>query len=115
MIRFLFRQPRPWKLVLLLSLIYLLVIFLINRADPEVFVMPGDCFSECVGRSECVDEDTDTEYDEGYDGQFAYYIAQGPADAPDCLDVPAYRLQRILLPALGMVLSLGQTALLPWV
>ncbi|NDJ79260.1 MAG: DUF2029 domain-containing protein, partial [Chloroflexi bacterium] len=32
-----------------------------------------------------------------------------------CLDVPAYRLQRILLPALGMVLSLGQTALLPWV
>src|SRR5690606_36436901 len=29
-------------------------------------------------------------------------------------DIPAYRFQRILLPALGMVLSFGQDALIPW-
>ena len=50
----------------------------------------------------------------GYDGQFAYYIARDPGGSPPCLDAPAYRMQRILLPVLARVLSLGQTALIPW-
>jgi hypothetical protein len=107
---------RPWTLVLIASLLYLGAIFILNDVDPVVFVTPGECFSQCVGRdgTDCHDEATGTDYSEGYDGQFAYYIARDPLDAPDCLDVPAYRMQRILLPALGMVLSFGQDGLVPW-
>ena len=51
----------------------------------------------------------------GYDGQFVYYIARdGLASIPH-LDTPAYRLQRIGLPILGRVLSLGRVELVPWV
>lgn len=105
-----YTRLRPWSVVLLLSVIYLGVIFTANDADPEVFVTPGECFSRCAGAdgTACA---PDTE---GYDGQFAYYIARNPAGSPPCLDVPAYRMQRILLPALGRVLSVGQDAAIPW-
>jgi hypothetical protein len=101
---------RPWMIVLIFTLVYLAVLFVANDADPKVFVTLGDCFKQCNRNngSQC------TKDDEGYDGQFAYYIARDPSDAPDCLDVPAYRYQRILLPALGRVLSLGQAPLIPW-
>lgn len=53
---------------------------------------------------------------EGYDGQFAYYIAFDPH--PDRvasrLDVPAYRYQRILYPLLARFLGLGKPNLIPW-
>ncbi len=102
---------RPWTVVLLLSLVYLSVIFAINDGDPLAFVTLGECFSACAGA-----DGTDcAEGTEGYDGQFAYYIARDPIASPDCLDVPAYRLQRILLPALGRALSLGYAPLIPWV
>src|SRR5690606_30249293 len=53
------------------------------------------------------------------DGQFNYFIARDPAGAPAFIaqgeDFPTYRYQRILLPALGWVVSLGgQPALIPW-
>ncbi len=52
----------------------------------------------------------------GYDGQFNYYIAEipNPAAVTDHLDVPAYRYQRILLPLLVSLLSLGNHAVVPW-
>ena len=102
---------RPWTVVLLLNLIYLSAIFVANDADPLAFVTLGECFSTCA-RADGTDCPEGTE---GYDGQFAYYIARDPARSPDCLDAPAYRLQRILLPALGRALSLGYAPLLPWV
>lgn len=101
---------RPWFLVLILSLVYLGVIFAVNDADPKAFVTLGECFSQCTG----ADGEQCAEGTEGYDGQFAYYLARDPAGSPDCLDVPAYRAQRILLPALGRAASLGQDALVPW-
>jgi hypothetical protein len=103
------RTLRPWLLVLILSLVYLAVIYGVNDADPKAFVTLGDCFSQCTGQTECEGDE------EGYDGQFAYYIARDPKGSPDCLDVPAYRAQRILLPALGRLFSLGNEALIPWV
>ncbi len=103
------RSFRPWMLVLLLSLIYLGVILVTNHGDAKVFVTLGDCFKQCAGHT------CDDDADEGYDGQFAYYIARDPAGSVDCLDVPAYRMQRILLPALGRLLSLGIVPLIPWV
>ena len=54
---------------------------------------------------------------EGYDGQFNYYLAKNlsPQALEGQLDVPAYRYQRILLPVLAMMLSLGIEGWLPWV
>jgi hypothetical protein len=53
---------------------------------------------------------------EGYDGQFAYYIAlqPDPQAVSPLLDVPAYRYQRILLPIASRALALGKPALIPW-
>ena len=59
---------------------------------------------------------TDPQGSEGYDGQFVYYIARDPSpqSVAAYLDVPAYRYQRILLPLLARLLSLGNADLLPW-
>ncbi len=54
--------------------------------------------------------------EQGYDGQFAYFLALDPD--PDRvrphLDVPAYRYQRILYPALARLLALGRADWIPW-
>jgi hypothetical protein len=54
---------------------------------------------------------------EGYDGQFVYYLARdlNPQTVAAYLDVPAYRYQRILLPLIARMLSLGNGMVLPWV
>jgi hypothetical protein len=53
---------------------------------------------------------------EGYDGQFAYYIAASPnpKDVTTQLDVPAYRYQRILYPLTARALALGIAEVIPW-
>lgn len=59
----------------------------------------------------------DTEHpDAGYDGQFVYYMARDldPQRVQVYLDVPAYRYQRILLPLLARLLSLGDPSVIPW-
>lgn len=60
--------------------------------------------------------DNDPDGTQGYDGQFAYYIAvePDPEIVASRLDVPAYRYQRILLPALARTLALGQERWIPW-
>ncbi len=94
---------RPWHIVLLLSLVYLIAVFLLNGADARVFVTLGTRFTE-----------GDPAGTEGYDGQFTYFIAVDPSGAAALIDVPAYRYQRILLPVLARLLALGQLALIPW-
>ena len=95
---------RPWFIVTIACLVYALVLVAVNDGDPLTLVTIGTRFSEGI-------EDGT----EGYDGQFVYYIASDPSNAAPLLDVPAYRFQRILLPALGMAFSFGQDDLLPWV
>jgi len=53
---------------------------------------------------------------QGYDGQFVYYIAKtpNPYQVKGKLDVPAYRYQRILLPALAHLASFQNQNLIPW-
>ncbi len=98
---------RPWILVTILCLVYSLSIVAIRgNGDSLMLVTIGTDFSPA---------DAEHAYsDEGYDGQFVYYIVRNPSTAAQYLDVPAYRFQRILLPASGMVLSLGQESLIPW-
>jgi hypothetical protein len=87
---------RPWLVVTVLCLVYLAIIFAVNGGSIREFVWPARTGAE------------------GYDGQFTYYIALDPASAVSHLDVPAYRYQRILHPALVRLLSLGQEPLIPW-
>jgi hypothetical protein len=49
----------------------------------------------------------------GSDGQFAYFIARDPLHAVPHLDVPTYRLQRILYPILAYMLALGRAEWVP--
>ncbi len=97
------RLIRPWSVVLLGCLGYLAVILVLNDGDPLAFAVIGSRYQ--LG---------DSGGTEGYDGQFAYYIAVDPAGAVDQLDVPAYRYQRILYPMLARGLALGQKDLTPW-
>jgi hypothetical protein len=94
----------PWMVALVLCLIYITAVLIRNNGDSLALVTIGTRFSEGIA-----------EGTEGYDGQFVYYIARDPSTAAQYLDVPAYRFQRILLPALGWILSFGQRNLIPWV
>ncbi len=94
---------RPWMVALALCLIYLAAVFALHHADPLTFlVMPEPPSAEHPQGTE------------GYDGQWVYHIAVNPITSPPHLDVPAYRLQRILLPLLAHLLALGRPALIPW-
>jgi hypothetical protein len=50
----------------------------------------------------------------GFDGQWAYYLAVDPLNAPSYMDSPAYRYTRILYPLTARVLALGQVDLIPY-
>jgi hypothetical protein len=94
---------RPWLVVTVLCLFYIVLVLFRNDGNPMALVTIGTRFSEGIADGT-----------EGYDGQFVYYIARDPSTATQYLDVPAYRFQRILLPFLGRILALGRESLLPW-
>jgi len=94
---------RPWMVVLAVCLLYLAAVG-IAYGNVLEFVKIGS-------RYDVLDFSRDVD---GYDGQFSYYIARDPLSAPQHMDVPAYRYQRILYPALARILSLGQLPLIPW-
>lgn len=93
---------RPWQVVTILCIVYVMVVLAANDNNPMALVTIGP-------------EPTEGGSMEGYDGQFVYHISRDPSNAAKYMDVPAYRMQRILLPALGWVFSFGQEALVPWV
>jgi hypothetical protein len=95
----------PVTLVAFLSILVFVAIVLVRYDwDPMAFVMEGTRFRQGVPDGTW-----------GYDGQFAYYIALDPLNAPPWMDHDAYRYQRILYPALVWVFSLGgQPVLIPW-
>ncbi|MCO5199034.1 MAG: hypothetical protein M9941_14915 [Anaerolineae bacterium] len=74
-----------------------------HNGDPLWFVWIGDRFNA-----------GDSQGNLGYDGQFVYYIAQDGWDSAEKLDIPAYRLQRILYPVVARVVSLNNPDVLPW-
>ncbi len=96
---------RPWPIVTILCLLYCLFI-VIHSGSPLTLLTLGTQFSQGIPPA--------SGGTEGYDGQFNFYIARDPATAAAYIDVPAYRFQRILFPALGRLIALGQETLLPW-
>ncbi len=97
------RLVRPWSIVAVITLAYMIAIVIRSHGDPLSLAMLGTRFSQ-----------GDPAGTEGYDGQFAYYIALDPLDGCSRCDVPAYRLQRILYPILARALALGREQLLPY-
>lgn len=105
-------QSHPWQVVIAFTLVYLVVILALNGGDPKAFVTIGDCYSGCdFDLAQGCPDGTEN----GYDGQYAYYIARDPGGATGCMDVPAYRYQRILLPLLGYLFSFGVHDAIPLV
>jgi hypothetical protein len=95
---------RPWWIVALAALIYMSAVVAASGGDPLALATLGTRFSE-----------GDPNGTEGYDGQFAYYIARDPLNGWRLCDIPAYRYQRILYPILARLLALGQEKLIPYV
>jgi hypothetical protein len=105
------RKIRPWQLVLVIMIAYLSIVLIAEGGDTKTFVQIGSCYSQCAEVD--LDEGCPKDTEEGYDGQFVYYIARHPSEAAPCIDVPAYRYQRILLPILGRYVALGIDDLMP--
>ncbi len=101
------RHHKPWLtptlVVVVVCVVYVAGVLLSSGGDPLAFVLLGTRFSE-----------GDPQGTEGYDGQFAYQIAVDPLEAAAYIDVPAYRYQRILYPALARLVALGQPEFVPW-
>ncbi len=99
------RVALPVALVALVAIAYIGVRLVQAQGDPAALAEIGTRFSEGQPEGE-----------EGYDGQFAYFIAIDPAPSSvvDRLDVPAYRYQRILYPLAARVLGAGSSDLIPW-
>jgi hypothetical protein len=97
------RWLRPWWIVAAVALIYVGIVIAANGADPLALATLGTRFSEGNPAGT-----------EGYDGQFAYYIARDPLAGWRYCDVPAYRYQRILYPMLARLLALGREQIIPY-
>ena len=94
---------RPWHVVGLVALAYIMLTLTRHGGNPMQFALVGSRFDPGVAGGTW-----------GYDGQFAYQIARDPLGAFRFLDVPAYRYQRILYPLVAWALAVGQGALVPW-
>lgn len=95
---------QPVVIIPLVCLIYAIII-VVHFQHPLALVTLGSNYS--------TNPDDFIYTEEGYDGQFNFYIARNPSNAAESIDVPAYRFQRILLPALGGLLAFGQASWLP--
>jgi hypothetical protein len=89
--------------VTLVAAAYATVVVAAHDGDPMALATIGTRYSQ-----------GDPDGSEGYDGQFAYYIASDPLNGWQRCDVPAYRYQRILYPLLARLLALGQESLIPY-
>lgn len=100
----------PSFFITISALVYCLVVILIQNGDPLALVTLGTRATEGIS--------AEMGGTEGYDGQFVYFIARDRVSAPFYIaqadDIPAYRFQRILLPALGGVLAFGNESLIPF-
>ncbi len=96
------RWLRPWWFVTAIAVVYLAVVVAAQGGDPLALATLGTRFSA-----------GDPSGSEGYDGQFAYYIARDPLNGWQYCDVPAYRYQRMLYPLLARLFALGKEVWLP--
>lgn len=99
------RRIGPAAITLAVCSLYLLLRLARANGDPIALADPGTRYGNGVAGGT-----------EGYDGQFALYIAldPDPTRVAEKLDVPAYRYQRILYPLLARALAAGDPGTIPW-
>ena len=97
------RWIRPWTVVLVAGLVCAALTLVRYEGNPLAFALLGTQYSHGAPQGS-----------QGYDGQFAYYIARDPAGGWRTCDVPSYRYQRILYPLLAWMLALGQPGAVGW-
>jgi len=96
------RWLRPWLIATVVCVLYLISTY-IHYGNVMEFVRPGSAYAGDLSRY------TRDYY--GYDGQYNYYIAVAPLEAPAHMDVPSYRYQRMAYPLLARALAVGQPGL----
>ena len=84
--------------------------------DASYFIVAGDRY---VSAGQTPAPVNIRPHSDGYDGQFYYRLALAPFSTADrvggvAFDHPAWRMQRILVPLLVRLLSLGNAAAVPW-
>ncbi len=103
-------RPSPWPLTITALALAAVVAYslLLVGGDTRLALLPGRDFAPpglpTIPRNA-----------KGYDGQFGLYMAlYPPPEVARYLDVPAYRYQRVLLPALAGLLSQGDARAYAW-
>ena len=110
------REANPWQVALVQALILVWIISAYAvRFDGNLsgFICIGDRF---ISRAELPDRVYSIPNSHGYDGQFFYFAAHDPlilGDWQKHMDVPPYRYQRILYPALVYLAAFGQARRFP--
>jgi hypothetical protein len=85
--------------------------------DVRDFIHMGHRYVFVAGTNPLFEPDPHYPYavrNDGYDGQFSYYIAVDPVGARLHLDRVNYRYTRIVYPMAARLLSLGQVGLIPY-
>jgi hypothetical protein len=104
----------PWRVALLVTIVYgALVLGPVVQGRAGDFAFVGHRYLDRSGTSAAISDHARATSRDGYDGQFALFIALDPAHAAPSIDKPAYRYTHILYPVLARGLALGQDAWVP--
>jgi hypothetical protein len=98
------------------SLVFLIALLAPQGFDPSALINVGTTLSDAAALPPLLNVVRDGD---GYDGQFAYRLALNPLTSERTLDgltldLPAYRQQRLLYPALAWASAFGQATLVPF-
>jgi hypothetical protein len=105
---------RPWQVAAVVLLAYVALLGPILAADGVRSALAvGSEFVDKSFRSARISAVHPTQH-QGYDGQFAYFIALDPLKARYYIDNPPYRYGRILYPATAWALAAGRPGALPY-
>ncbi|MEA2572800.1 MAG: hypothetical protein QOH93_98 [Chloroflexia bacterium] len=110
-------SPKAVAVAALLGYLFILAAFLYGSGDPRDLALIGRKYIERSNISRTITIDPGYPYLEavdGYDGQFAYFIALDPANARYYVDNDSYRYTRILYPMSARIVALGNPQWVAW-
>jgi len=110
-------RPPAWVVTGIVVLAYALWLgAALRHASPQDFIHLGRILVNKSQASAAISSRAASyryDGDIGFDGQYAYFLAVDPLNAPSYMDSPAYRYTRILYPMAARALALGQPDLVP--
>ena len=101
----------PTVVATVVTLVYAALALLIVAQTPAGdFAFVGQRFVSRSGTSATIARHAHATTKEGYDGQFALYIALDPLHAAPSMDKPAYRYSHVLYPLLARAFAIGKAS-----